>query len=86
MTITETNKPSVDDSSHHTLLPGLDMVGRGVYLRPQQPFELRRLLFHRDTWQLYHSKETSETYQIPEGYEVNENNEVNEGNEGHECN
>lgn len=72
MTITETNKPSVDDSSHHTLLPGLDMVGRGVYLRPQQPFELRRLLFHRDTWQLYHSKETSETYQIPEGYDVND--------------
>ena len=32
-----------------SLLPGLDMVGRGVYLKPQQPFELRGLLFHRDS-------------------------------------
>ena len=48
------------------------MVGRGVYLRPQQPFELRRLLFHRESWQLYPSKETGETYRIPDGYEVND--------------
>lgn len=54
------------------LLPGLDMVGRGVFLKPQQPFELRGLLFHRDTWQTYPSKETGEIYQIPDGYDIND--------------
>lgn len=53
-------------------IPGLDMVGRGVYLRPQQPFELKEVLFRHADHQRYPSKETGETYVVPAGYEVND--------------
>lgn len=54
------------------LIPGLDMVGRGIYLRPRQPFELKGALFRQDGHQTYPSKETGETYRVPAGYEVND--------------
>jgi hypothetical protein len=53
-------------------IPGLDMVGRGIYLRPQLPFELKNILFQHSNEQEYFSKETHETYLIPEGYEIND--------------
>lgn len=54
------------------LIPGLDMVGRGIYLRPQQPFELKGVLFRQPGHQTYPSKETGQTYRVPSGYEVND--------------
>ncbi len=53
-------------------IPGLDVVGRGVYVRPQQPYELKGILFPRSNDQHYYSKETGQTYAVPEGYEVND--------------
>jgi MAC/Perforin domain/Hemopexin len=53
-------------------IPGLEVVGRGVYLRPQQPYELKDILFKRENDQAYYSKETGQTYTVPEGYEVND--------------
>jgi len=53
-------------------IPGLGMVGRGIYLRPQQPFELKEILFRQANKQIYPSKETGESYRAPEGYEVND--------------
>ena len=53
-------------------IPGLDMVGRGIYLRPQQAFELKGILFRQANPKIYPSKETGLSYQVPEGYEVND--------------
>lgn len=64
MTTTETAGPLP--------MPGLDMVGRGIYLRPRQTFELKDLLFIQANGQSYFSKETGETYRVPQGYEIND--------------
>lgn len=53
-------------------LPGLDVVGRGLYLRPHQPYELKAQLFAQRSPRPYYSRETRETYCVPEGYGVNE--------------
>ncbi|MGH8656739.1 MAG: hemopexin repeat-containing protein [Gammaproteobacteria bacterium] len=53
-------------------IQGLEVVGRGVYLRPNQPYELKSVLFTRDNDQAYYSKETGATWAVPEGYEVND--------------
>lgn len=53
-------------------LTGLEVVGRGIYLRPFQPYELKDILFKRDNIRTYHSKETGQTYLVPENYEVND--------------
>jgi transposase-like protein len=70
---TQQGKPSMANSQEEApLIPGLDMVGRGVFLRPQQPFELKGILFPQDEYSLYPSKETGLVYRVPEGYEVND--------------
>lgn len=53
-------------------IPGLEVVGRGVDLRPKQPYELKDILFKRENEQAYNSKETGQIYTVPEGYEVND--------------
>ncbi|MGH8473142.1 MAG: hypothetical protein ACREVJ_11950, partial [Gammaproteobacteria bacterium] len=53
-------------------IQGLEAVGRGVYLRPNQPYELKDVLFKRDNDETYYSPETGQTYTVPEGYEVND--------------
>jgi hypothetical protein len=53
-------------------LPGLEVVGRGIFLRPYQPYSLGQLLFTRERHRTITSKETEETYSIPVGYEVND--------------
>jgi hypothetical protein len=53
-------------------IPGLEVVGRGVYLRPQQPYELKDILLKRQNDQTYYSKETGQTYTVPESYAVND--------------
>ncbi|MGQ0679631.1 MAG: hemopexin repeat-containing protein [Actinomycetota bacterium] len=53
-------------------IPGLELVGRGVTIRPNQPYELRSVLFARTENQSYYSRETGETFILPVGYEVND--------------
>ncbi len=54
------------------IIPGLEVVGRGVYLRPNQPYQLKTVLFDRTEYVPYFSKETAITYAVPVGYEVND--------------
>lgn len=54
------------------LLPGLEVVGRGIYLRPYMPYTLGQLLFTHGESRVISSKETRESYQIPVHYEVND--------------
>ena len=54
------------------IIPGLEVVGRGVYLRPNQPYELKEVLFDRTTSAVYRSKETGLTYTLPERYQVDD--------------
>ncbi|MGH8549246.1 MAG: hemopexin repeat-containing protein [Methylococcales bacterium] len=51
---------------------GLEVVGRGVHLRPNQPYELKDVLFPRSNERPYFSRETGQTYALPQGYEVND--------------
>jgi MAC/Perforin domain/Hemopexin len=53
-------------------MPGLEVVGRGIYLRPYQPYSLMRVLFPREKHRAILSAETQKSYSLPEGYEVNE--------------
>lgn len=53
-------------------MPGMDMIGRGIYIRPQQPFELKEIVFPQTNPKTYHSKETGQNYAVPAGYEVND--------------
>ena len=54
------------------LIPGSNLVGRGIALMPYQPYQLREVLFARDNFRKYCPVETGWTYLIPDGYEVNE--------------
>lgn len=60
------------DQTKRLPMPGMDMVGRGLYFRHQQPFELKDILFPQTNEYEYFSKETGETYVVPHGYEVND--------------
>ena|GEM_PF-829828 len=53
-------------------LPGLEVVGRGVHLRPYQPYSLAQLLFRRKEFRPVSFKETRDSYSLPVGYEVND--------------
>lgn len=53
------------------LLPGMEVVGRGIYLRPSQPYQLKRYVFPRANYHRFYSTETGETYQLPDGFAVN---------------
>lgn len=53
-------------------MPGLEVVGRGVYLQPYQPYQLRQILFKRDNLRSYRSSDTAQPYGLPMGYEVND--------------
>ena len=53
-------------------LPGVDVVGRGIYLSPRQPYALKGVLFKQDKKRTYYSKETEQRFSVPEGYEIND--------------
>ncbi len=53
-------------------IPGLDVVGHGIYLRTRQPYELKDVLFKWGSNRTYCSREIDKNYAIPEGYEVND--------------
>jgi len=54
------------------MMPGLEVVGRGILLRPYQPYQLAKLLFPRDSERIVASNETGKSYLLPEGYEIND--------------
>jgi hypothetical protein len=51
-------------------IPGLDAVGRGVFIRPGQPHQLKEILFDRDGFTAYRCAETDSTYGVPRTYAV----------------
>lgn len=53
-------------------LPGLDVVGHGLYLRPHAPHELRRVLFPRKDPRLVTLRDATTPYAIPEGYDIDD--------------
>lgn len=53
-------------------IPGLDVVGRGIYLAPHQPYELKGILFPQQNFKSRFCAETAQSYAVPEGYEVND--------------
>ena len=53
-------------------LPGTDVVGRGIYLRPYQPYVLKNVLFNQGEMKTYFSKETGQTFSVPACYAINE--------------
>jgi hypothetical protein len=52
--------------------PGLDAVGHGIFLRPHQPHELKRVLFARADYRPIAFHDASQVYQLPSGYEVDD--------------
>lgn len=50
----------------------MEVVGRGIFLRPYQPYSLAQVLFKQGTPRVVTSKETGASYLLPEGYEINE--------------
>ncbi len=53
-------------------IPGLDAVGHGIYLRPHQPHELKRVLFRRANYRPVAFKDAEDDYHLPHGYEVDD--------------
>jgi len=53
-------------------LPGTEVVGRGIYLRPRQPYALKDALIKQDKWHPYYSKETEQDFFVYAGYQVND--------------
>ncbi len=53
-------------------LPGMELVGRGVVIRPNQTYDLKPSLVEIRQKHVFHSNETGRTFWYPEGYEVND--------------
>ena len=68
----ETKVDSVSTPVEIPLMPGLEVVGRGIHLRPYQPYALAQLLFKREKSRVVSSKETGQSYSLPATYEVND--------------
>ncbi len=53
-------------------LPGADIVGRGVYLKPYEPYVLKDYLFDRGCDDIFNARDTGETFHFPENYAIND--------------
>lgn len=53
-------------------MPGLDALGHGIYLRPHQPHELKRVLFRRSNYRPVAFKDAQQVYRLPDGYEADD--------------
>ena len=55
-------------------IPGYDLIGRGIRIRPRQPYELKASLFDREqrSTRIYHIPANDRTHVVPSGCEVNE--------------
>ena len=54
-------------------IPGMSVIGRGIYIKPRQPYELKASLFElgQRQDQLFMSGETGQSYFVPENCVVN---------------
>ncbi len=50
----------------------MELVGRGIYLSPDKPYELKAAFFEQQNKWSYYSKETEQVYSVVEGYGVND--------------
>src|SRR5262249_27997707 len=69
---------SVDEKADLEPIPGSDIIGRGIYIRPRQPYELKPVLFNQSSqtpksgsFQTYTHSWTGKSYRVPEGCAVN---------------
>ncbi len=53
-------------------IPGAEALGRGIQLKPRQPYCLKNLLYAQADRRPYFSAQTQQTYFVPAGYEVND--------------
>ncbi len=53
-------------------IPGAEALGRGIQLKPRQPYSLKNLLYAQADPRPYFSAQTQQTYSVPAGYEVND--------------
>lgn len=53
-------------------MPGLEIVGHGIGLRPGQPYVLKDILFERRNLVPHYCQETGLAYGVPEGYQVDD--------------
>ena len=53
-------------------IPGADVVGRGIRLRPHQPYSLKARLFPQQDFRRRFCPQTRQTYSLPTGCEVND--------------
>lgn len=64
--------PASDLGAAKVDTPGLDAVGHGIFLRPYQPHELKRVLFARGGFRPIAFRDAEQVYQLPAGYEVDD--------------
>src|SRR5687768_14979555 len=64
--------PASDSHAATVDTPGLDAVGHGIFLRPHQPHELKRVLFARKDFRPVAFHDADQVYQLPAGYEVDD--------------
>jgi hypothetical protein len=77
----ETPAPiSSDEVNAQALVPGAEVIGRGIRIRPRQPYELKDVLFDELKHVLlnrehqhykYYSRANNKTYNVPNGCEIN---------------
>lgn len=53
-------------------MPGLDSVGHGIFVRPNGPYELKRVLFKRDGYRPVPFRDSDGEYSLPAGYELDD--------------
>lgn len=68
--------PRQDAATSHeqpaAYLPGLDSVGHGILVRPNQPYELKQVLFKRGTYRPLSFRDADRSYLVPAGYDVDD--------------
>lgn len=63
-----------DEAKQLYPLPGTEVVGRGIYIKPYQPYVLKGYLFEREDKDknVFYSSDTGTSYSVPGGYAVND--------------
>ena len=61
-----------DEANKKQPLPGTEVVGRGIYLKPYQPYVLKDYLFDREGEYVFHSVETGKNFSVRAGSAVND--------------
>lgn len=74
--LTSADPDAVDSVLEHAQIPpipGGDMLGRGILIRPRQAYELKMVLFDQDQTppSVYHCRANAMSYLVPQGCQVN---------------